>query len=187
MKHGEDAVYALLDLLNESEIPYMVVGSFSSNAYGEPRATKDADFVVEFSEAARRELLAKLPAEFEVDQQTGFETITGHTRQILRIPSIPFEIELFDLSDEAFDRERFSRRVKTTIEGRTLWLPTAEDVVIQKLRWATLGKRSKDFMDCVGILKVRAERLDWARIEDWCSRLGVENALREAREEAGLE
>jgi hypothetical protein len=41
MKYGEEAVYALLDLLNEAEVHYMMVGSFSSNAYGEPRATKE--------------------------------------------------------------------------------------------------------------------------------------------------
>ena len=35
MKYGEEAVSVLLDLLNEHEVPYMLVGSFSSNAYGE--------------------------------------------------------------------------------------------------------------------------------------------------------
>ncbi|MEM9481762.1 MAG: hypothetical protein AAGA58_19100 [Verrucomicrobiota bacterium] len=185
MKYGEEAVYALLDLLNEAEISYMLVGSFSSNAYGEARATKDADFVVEISEEDRRGLLSKLPAEFEADPQASFETITGHTRQILRIPSIPFEIELFDLSNEEFDQERFSRRVKTSIGNRTLWLPTAEDVIIQKLRWTKLGKRDKDFLDVVGILKVRGHKLAWDYIEKWCGKLELMEVLQDAREEAG--
>lgn len=184
MRYGEDAVYALLDLLNAAEVPYMVVGSFSSNAYGEPRATKDADFVVQFDENTRAELLDRLPKEFEIDQQASFETITGHTRQIIRVPSIPFEIELFDLSDDAFDQERFSRRVKTSIEGRTIWLPTAEDVVIQKLRWAKLGKREKDFLDAIGILRVRRPRLEWEHIEKWCSELILGEILEEAKERA---
>lgn len=185
MKDGEEAVFALLDLLNEAQIPYMVVGSFSSNAYGEPRATKDADFLVQFTKEARQQLMSKLPREFEVDQQASFETITGHTRQILRIPCIPFEIELFDLSEEEFDRERFGRRVETSVEGHTLWLPTAEDVVIQKLRWAKLGRRDKDLFDVVGILKVRGERLDWEYVERWCARLEIAGLLREAQEKVG--
>ncbi len=45
MKTGEDAVAALLGILNREGVPYMIVGSFSSNRYGVPRATHDADFV----------------------------------------------------------------------------------------------------------------------------------------------
>ena len=46
MKSGEDAVVALLDILNREGVPYMIVGSFSSNRYGVPRSTHDADFVL---------------------------------------------------------------------------------------------------------------------------------------------
>lgn len=187
MKYGEEAVYALLDLFNEAQVPYMLVGSFSSNAYGEARATKDADFVVELDAKSRDLILSRLPAEFEIDRQGSFETITGHTRQILRIPSIPFEIELFDISDEPFDRSRFARRQRTTLEGHTVWLPTAEDVIVQKLRWAKLGKRDKDILDVVSILKIRHEKLDWVYIEDWCATLGILETLREALGKAALE
>jgi len=82
----------------------------------------------------------------------------------LKIPSIPFEIELFDISSEPFDQSRFHRRQKTSLEGRTVWLPTAEDVIVQKLRWATLGNREKDMLDVVGILKVRRDRLDFTYV-----------------------
>jgi hypothetical protein len=75
----------------------MLVGSFSSNAYGEARSTKDADFVVQLSAAQRQSMMSELPSGFVTDSQVSFETITGHTREILKIPSVPFEIELFDL------------------------------------------------------------------------------------------
>jgi len=57
----------LLDLLNEHEVPYMLVGSFSSNAYGEARATKGADFVVDLDSDVRQKICEGLPDEFEVD------------------------------------------------------------------------------------------------------------------------
>ena len=113
MKSGEEAVGILIDRLNEVGVGYMIVGSFSSNAYGLARATKDADFVIEADEAKRRAVMASLPDEFQIDQQVTFETVTGHRRQILQLPAIPYVIELFDLADEAFDRERFSRRKET--------------------------------------------------------------------------
>jgi hypothetical protein len=186
VKYGEEAVYALLDLLNAAQAQYMMVGSFSSNAYGEARSTKDADFVVELDSKKRQAILEQLPEEFEIDWQVSFETITGHTRQIIRIPSIPFEIELFDLSREPFDQSRFARRKKTSLEGHAVWLPTAEDVVVQKLRWAKLGKRVKDMLDAVSILKVRGSKLDWEYIEKWCTELELLEILAEARGQAEL-
>lgn len=181
MMQGEDAVCSLLDALNACGLDYMIVGSFSSNAYGEPRSTKDADFVVRLAPGQREALLKTLPEEFVVDPQPYFETITGHTRQILTLPSIPFEIELFDLSEEAFDQSRFERRVKTTMRGRDLWLPTAEDVLVQKLRWSMLGNRGKDFLDAQGILRVRKDRLDWVYIERWCDNLQITDELETLR------
>ncbi len=56
---GEEAVCLLLDRMNDLEIEYMVVGSFSSNAYGIARATKDADFVVQTDEDSRSQLHSK--------------------------------------------------------------------------------------------------------------------------------
>jgi hypothetical protein len=43
-------------------------------------------------------------------------------------------------SDDPHDRKRFERRVSVNFEGRTVWMPTAEDVVITKLRWSRQGK-----------------------------------------------
>lgn len=44
---SDEAVIAVVDALDSLSIPYMVVGSFSTNLYGLPRSTKDADFVVQ--------------------------------------------------------------------------------------------------------------------------------------------
>jgi len=182
MKSGEEAVGILIDRLNEVGIDYMIVGSFSSNAYGLARATKDADFVVEADETKRRALMEALPGDFEIDQQVTFETVTGHRRQILQLPGIPYVIELFDLADEAFDRERFLRRKETVFLGRKAWLPSAEDVVVQKLRWARLAKRPQDLLDAVNVIRVSGGFLDWPYIEHWCAELGTTDTLREARE-----
>jgi len=187
MKTGEEAVWLLIDRLNELDAAYMIVGSFSSNAYGIARSTKDADFVVQIDEETRRKLLMSLPDEFQIDEQVTFETVTGHRRQILKIPKIPYVIELFDLSHEAFDQTRFGNRVKTTMAGRTAWLPSANDVVIQKLRWATLAKRAQDLVDATNVISVSGEFLDWPYIERWCGELGILAALEEARAAARME
>jgi hypothetical protein len=45
---GNDGLLALIRVLNEVGTPYMLVGSYSSNFYGIPRSTKDADLVFKF-------------------------------------------------------------------------------------------------------------------------------------------
>jgi hypothetical protein len=39
-----------------------------------------------------------------------------------------------------------------TLLVRDAWLPTPEDVIIQKLRWSKGAKRSKDFADVVAVI-----------------------------------
>jgi hypothetical protein len=41
----QDAVTKVVAVLRDLEIPYVLVGAFSSNAHGIPRSTQDADFV----------------------------------------------------------------------------------------------------------------------------------------------
>lgn len=186
MKTGEDAVAELLDVMNQLGIDYMVVGSFSSNRYGVPRATKDADLVLRIETAEREALFSKLPESFKIDPQVSFEMVTGTWRQIIEIPSIPFTIELFELSSDLHDQERFSRRKRMTLLSRQAWLPTAEDVIVQKLRWCKGGRRSKDFDDTVAVMAVQGNALDWPYIEKWCAEHDTLDVLTEAKAEASL-
>jgi len=62
-----EALQRFTDLLNREEIPYLVVGSFSSNFHGIPRSTKDADLVLEFDSETWSKLSAELPAEVTRD------------------------------------------------------------------------------------------------------------------------
>jgi hypothetical protein len=59
---------------------------------------------------------------------------------------------------------------------------TAEDVVIQKLRWA----RRKDLDDVVNLLAVSGSTLDWAYIRRWTDSHGTSGLLDQLRGEAGV-
>ncbi len=185
MKTGEEAVGALLDILNRLSIEYMVVGSFSSNRYGVPRATKDADLVLKVVAQEREKLFRELPEGFEIDSQVTFEMITGTWRQIIEIPSIPFTIELFELSNDPHDQSRFSRRKTLSLLSRQASVPTAEDVIVQKLRCANLAKRGKDFDDVVAVMAVQGEaKLDWPYIMKWCTDHNTLDILEKAKADA---
>jgi hypothetical protein len=142
--------------------------------------------VLRLASADREKLYAELPPSFKIDPQLSLKMVTGTWRQIIHIPEIPFMIELFELSQDDHDQSRFSRRQQRTLLGRQAWLPTAEDVIVQKLRWSIAARRGKDFDDAVAVIAVQEaeSRLDWTYIEKWCAEHGTLEILAEARAEA---
>lgn len=181
---GDEAVFSLLKVLSDLNISHMLVGSYSSNAYGVPRSTKDADLVVQVNSDQMGKLLARLPASLRMEDQSFFEMVTATRKELIHVDGSTFQIELFHLSDDEFDQERFSNRMECEYaEGVITFLPRVEDVIVQKLRWAVGAKRSKDFDDVVSILRVQ-EKLNFDHIESWCGKHGSLELLAEAREAA---
>jgi hypothetical protein len=176
-----EAVLGVVEALEALSVPYMVVGSFSSNVYGIARSTQDADFVVELGSTAVGAIAAKLGPKFILNPQMSFETITSTSRFDLKYKGSGFKIELFLLSDDPHDQERFCRRKKGVIFGRSVWVPTAEDVGVTKLRWSRLGKRTKDIDDVRSVLTVQGDRLDWDYVQHWGDAHGTRELLEEVR------
>lgn len=182
---GSQLLAQFVRFLNEREISYMVVGSFSSNFHGIPRATKDADLVVRFEGKSWVELSKDLPDGMKLDSQGRFEMVTATRKELIFTEGSLFEIELFHLSEDEFDQERFRRRIRVDLgEGEETWIATAEDVVVQKLRWLAKAGRQKDFSDVVDILVRQTDVLDFSYIEFWCEKHGSLEQLAEAREAA---
>ena len=165
------------DALTACGISYLLAGSFASNFYGIPRSTEDADFVLQLAGGAGADFAGKLGAGFEFDPQLSFETVTGTHRQYLRHVRTSFKIELFMLSKDAHDQERFARRREQNLFVRKVWLLSPEDVIISKLRWA----RSKDEDDVKDVMTVQRDRLDWPYIEQWCREHGTLDLMNEIR------
>ncbi|MBC7818710.1 MAG: hypothetical protein IAG10_17615 [Planctomycetaceae bacterium] len=132
MNSEEELTAAAVDALEALQIDYMLVGAYSSNAYGIARSTHDADFVVVVQPGQLRALVERLGPEFSLDRQIRMEGITGSVRNIITHQPTHFDIELFRLNakDEHHD-ERFRRRHPIEEIQRDAWIPTPEDVVIQ--------------------------------------------------------
>ncbi len=173
----EAVTLRVIDALNAAGISHMLVGSFSSNFYGIPRSTKDADFVLELQGDVGKEFFRTLGDDFEMDPQLKFETNTGTFKQEMRFHGTPFTVELFRLSTDPFDQERNRRRLPAPLLGRKTWVPTAEDVIVMKLRWF----RRKDRDDIRNVMAVQHGRLDWPYIESWCQRHGTLALMDEIR------
>lgn len=178
---NEQAIREVITALNDLGVPYMVVGSVSSNVYGIARLTNDADVVLQLSPGQLAVLAARLGPGYRLDPQGGFESVTFTTKYVVYVVAGGFQFELFDLSDDPHDQERFRRRLAGNVLGVTAWVPTPEDVIIQKLRWYQIAGRQKDWNDVEGVLLVQGNKLDWAYVESWCSRHGSRQHLERLR------
>jgi hypothetical protein len=179
---SDEATLAVIDAVEALRIPYMVVGSLSSNFYGVSRSTRDADFVLQFSDVSAGAIAERLGPAFRLDPQLSFETVTMTTRQVLDLVGVPFKIELFHLSDDPHDQERFQRRRRQEMQRRQIFLPTAEDVIIAKLRWYVRIRRHKDWDDARDVIAVQGDALDWEYIHAWCEKHGTRQVLDEIRQ-----
>jgi hypothetical protein len=178
---SESAVQAIIEGCTELGIPFMIVGSLSSNFYGIARSTQDADFVVALTSGELLALVGRLGPMFKLDPQPSLESVTMTTRYVLKVADLDYSIEFFLLSEDPHDQERFRRRVEVMVLDRRAWLPTAEDVIVTKLNWYHIDRRGKDLDDVRGILAVQGDRLDWAYLEAWCDRHGSREHLESLR------
>ena len=178
MKSAE-AVQVVLQALASAGLPHMVTGGLVSNHYGVARSTNDADIVVQMQPDAFARFAGLLPAALRLQSQTSFEMITGSHRHIITVERSNFQIELFVLGEDAHHQERFRRRTRAGLAELKVetWIPTAEDMVIQKVRW----NRDKDRDDVKNIIGVQGDALDWPYIERWCATHGTSARLAELR------
>jgi len=183
-----DLFRRISNLLEQTGIPYMLVGSFASSVYGMHRGSPNIDFIIAAEEAGVRRLLDHLP-------QLNFYSDRSHALDACRQRSIfnvvdhvtGLKINFIFLKSRRFSQEEFGRRKKASAWDFPLYIATAEDVVIEKLEWEKLGKSSRQVEDASGILKVRADELDTSYIEKWVAELGLTSEWARARQSAGLE
>jgi hypothetical protein len=159
------------------------VGSLSTNFHSIPRSTKDADIVIQASLGDAARLIADHCPELRLDPQFGFESVTATKKLNLRAEAEDFTVELFGLSDDPHDQQRFERRRLVEWEGRPAWIASAEDAVITKLRWGHVAGRRKDLVDVSTVIASKGETLDWPYVEGWCDRHGSRKLLEQIRQE----
>jgi hypothetical protein len=160
----------------------MIVGSFSTNFYGIVRSTHDADFVVQLEPGAITALAKHLGPSFRLDPQMSFESVTATRRYVLDVADSPFTIELFLLSDDPHDQERFARRRHERLGDCDVVVPSPEDVIITKLRWSHAARRLKDIEDVANVIAVQGDRIDWDYVNSWCERHGTRAILDRVRQ-----
>jgi len=173
--------------LDSAEVDYMLSGSFASAAYGAPRSTQDIDFVIAATPLQLRALIQRLPSDqYYVELDAALE---AHKRQsMFNVIDLAtgWKIDFIIRKSRPFSEEEFRRRRPVDLEGSSLFVATAEDVVIAKLEWSKLAQSQRQIEDVAAILRVRRDSLDHAYLEKWIAELRLKREWVAARLAAGL-
>jgi hypothetical protein len=179
----DEVVSSVIAILNGQSVPYMIVGSLATNFYCVPRSTQDGDFVVQAPLGKLAHAISQTSGLSRFNPQMGFESVTATKKIVLHTLEHDFEIELFELSSDEHDQQRFLRRIHVELLGEEAWIATLEDMIVTKLRWARDAGREKDIADLRNLIAVQQESADWPYVESWCERHGTRELLERLRRE----
>lgn len=155
----------------------MITGAWSAIFYGRPRASHDIDFVVELNRKDLKEALhifKQLPDVFMVQPESIEEAINIKGMfNVIHLPSV-LKLDFWILTDEEFDKERFKRRKKVKILDQFMEMTSAEDTILQKLRWFRMGEIEKHLIDAAFVYQIQNKKLDKKYLNFWVKKLGLE-------------
>jgi hypothetical protein len=177
---NEEAV--LKSVLNQLEflgINYMITGSMASNFHGPPRATKDADIIIDTDEKSLRQLIARMQGEFYADEAMAVDALK--TRFMFNIIHLQtgFKIDFIIRKPDGYSSVAFKRRVKGEFSAASSWFASAEDLVLSKLQWHQMGGSARQLEDAVAVVKLQQTKLDVPYMKHWAKTLGIEDLLNE--------
>ena len=179
-----DVTLAVTAALNQCGIPYTVGGSLASSLSGEPRASLDADVVVQIRPDQIDGLVNLLGDEFYADRDAIRRAVDagGCTNLVHRPTGI--KVDLFPATS-FLDHQQLLRRqlVKVTTDpDRYLYVHSPEDILLQKLHWYRLGggTSERQWRDVVSILLVQQSRIDRDYLSTVAEKIGVSHLLQRA-------
>jgi len=179
----------VVQLLDELKIEYVLVGSIASSMHGMYRATADIDLIADIKPAQIHPLVEALESRFYVDEQAMGEAVSQQRSfNAIHFESV-FKVDIFipkagDFATQQLKRRQL-RKFAPDIDQR-VWVSTAEDMVLAKLRWFRTGGEVSEtqWRDVLGIIGASGADLDLDYLHQWASELGVKGLLEKALAEA---
>lgn len=167
-----------VDVLDRLALPYALVGSYGTLAYGEARFTHDIDIVVDLTnDQVRAFCEAFPPPEWYVSESAAREAVR-HRRPFNVIHTTSGgKLDIMIPGRDEWGRNQLSRRREVRLlPDREVFAAHPEDVIIGKLRYFHEGGSDKHLRDIASILQVSGELVDHESVRQWADRLGVTDA-----------
>jgi hypothetical protein len=175
----DDFFRRLIVALERTGVPYMVTGSYASSTHGIPRATNDIDIVIAPSPGQLDSLLREFPSDsYYADAEDAADALERRSQFNVIDFATAWKADLIIRKDREFSDLEFNRRRRHVVAGVSVYLASAEDILIAKLEWAKLGESARQIEDAAGILHRQGDALNRAYVERWVKELALEDQWR---------
>ena len=179
----------LHQIFESINIDYYVNRGVASSIHGEPRSTRDLDLVIEVK-PNQIDLLVKTleasgyycPAGAVENLQRGLGNMLNitHTETIANA-------DIYIKDNSPYSISQMNRKILIDVEEiPVFWIASAEDIILQKLRWGKGSKSEKQWRDVLGIIKLQSENLDYGYLTEWAENLDLVADLSEVLTQAGI-
>ena len=118
-----------LQCLNAHNVRYLLVGGWAVGIYGNPRATKDIDFLIAINDDNLEKLqnvfldFGAPPIDIERFREDGF---------VIRIGSSPIQIDIINKADGIDINDCYQRKKTIKIDGIDIFVISLEDLIKNK-------------------------------------------------------
>jgi hypothetical protein len=169
----------------------LIGGSIASSVRGEPRTSLDIDIVVAMTATQVAPLVAALGPEFYADADSILRAVRERSNvNVIHLPTA-IKLDLFIVGGSPLDERQVARRRRTPVSSdpaHAFYVSTAEDILLQKLRWFRKGGEVSDrqWRDVLGIIVVQGRALDFEYLRVGASDLGVSDLLDRALRTTGI-
>ena len=167
------------------DIRYVLVGSFASSIHGRYRATADIDILADLKSEQVGPLYTVLKKAFYVDELAIRRAVAqGGSFNAIHLDSV-FKVDIFVASGDEFAIAQLNRRQLRKVAPDRIdevYVATAEDTILAKLRWYRAGNEASinQWNDVLGVIAVTQSDLDTKYLRDWAERLSVSDLLERA-------
>lgn len=165
----------VIEVLRLLDVRYMLVGSYASGAWGEPRFTYDIDIVVSLAPEQVGAFIAAFPeADFYVSEDAIRQAIAAHGQFNLIHSVSGHKVDFMIEPSSAWGRQQLTRRRLVELDaGLSTYVGAPEDIILSKMLYYQEGGSEKHLRDITGILKVSGDQVDRAYVARWAAELGV--------------
>jgi hypothetical protein len=150
----EAALVDIAGFLEESAVPYMVIGGFANLRWGRPRLTQDLDVTIQLDEARWAVFIERMRRRFQPLAESPLE-FARETRVVPVVTPAGVRVDLI-LAGLPYEEQAIARAREVPVAGRTVRFCAPEDLVLHKLA----SERPRDREDVEGVIARQGDALD---------------------------
>src|SRR5262245_46688920 len=135
-----DELRMIVTALERSGLRYAITGSLASIAWGEPRATYDADVLVALRATDVTALQRAFPVpDWYLEASAVTDAINGTGEFNAIQGTTGTKIDFWIQGSRPANLARLARRRRNSIAGIECWILSPEDTILAKLEWMQAG------------------------------------------------